>query len=1042
MIVARTLRRSVVALLAWSAVFAGTTRAQQASRRTLALPDHPRFTTQHFGEQFGLSVVTVNALAQDRDGFLWIATQTGLYRYDGSRVQEINDAEQIVGHYIDELLIAPDSTLWVRGSHGLAHLVSGHFERLSLPAEADGIRQRGQTFAVDRRGTAYVAVGDVIICVTGDHPPAFHALTAAHGLPGKPSAIVLGPDGAVWFTAGRRLAHFRPESVTFSVDSTLVLPDEDVAGLVFDGSRTLWLRTETHLARIDPQRHRLTFDDAGVPPASPDVARPILDRAGELLVPSVAGLVRRDHGHWQAITDDQGLTGNDVQTALEDREGIIWVGGSGTGLDRVIGTRDWRAWTTAEGLPDNAIWATARDDDGRLWVATAHGVALWDQTGHHWRVPADTHGFADHEIRQLERAGDGSIWALSPVDGIVRINPHTLVLSYSPAFRGEKYIFEAAAPDGSIWATTTTRLVRFDPHAPSPVPVNVQLPPGEPGQLWRPAFAPNGALWLTERGRVMRFADHRWRVFSEADGVLGKSVTSLAAIDQNDVWIGYDDVVEITHLRLDATGTPHTQQFPWDYSVVATDSKHRVWLSSTDGLTIVAPSGAITTLSHADGLVWDDISPTGVREEADGSYIIATSRGLARYTPPRATGGLADATVSGVRLTSVMLGGRERLGARKTEVAHDQGALSAYFTPLTLNNPDAISCRYRLGGFEDTFTTTTNREAHYTALPPGDYLLTVQCRRGSSAWTPHAAMFRFSVLPAYWETWWARCTMAALALLAVWGVVRLRTRALEARRHVLQQAVADRNAELVEKNRELREMSLTDPLTRVRNRRYVQETIDAEIAQLRRLRGGPHTHGVKPEHTGEIIFAMVDIDWFKSVNDVHGHAVGDRLIQLVAERLAGLMRASDVLARWGGEEFLLICRATDRIGAQILGQRIIDEIGATPFQIETGIELRKTCSVGWAPFPWGGDDETGLSVDHVVQLADHALYLAKHGGRNQSVGMLPSQLAMRTPGELRMEVLRTCPPELVHIVRAFGSRHAATRVSDSAGGTPAGVATG
>ena len=795
-----------------------------------------------------------------------------------------------------------------------------------------------------------------------------------------------------------------------------MLPDEAISGIAFDGGGTLWLRTKTHLARIDTEHHRLTYDDAGVPPANPDVGWPILDRSGNLLVPSVAGLVRRENGRWQAITTAQGLTGNDVQTALEDREGIIWVGGSGTGLDRVIGTRDWSAWTTDQGLPDNSLWSTARDGQGRLWVASAHGVAMWGPDAHRWRLPTDANGFRDHEIRQLERSGDGAIWALSPVDGLVRIDPPTMTIRYSHDFAHEPYIFEAAAPDGTIWATTADRLVRFDRHSTVPRPIDVPLPPADSssGGAWRLAFAPDGVLWVTGRGRVMRYDGKKWRVFHAADGVVGNSVTSIVALDGDDVWIGYDDVVAVTHLQLDRVGKSHAYQHRWDYSVVARDQEHRVWLSGTDGLTVVAPSGGTKSIGHADGLIWDDISPTGVREEADGSYLIATSRGLARFVPRH---DLTDAAVPGVQLTSVTLAGRERLGTPSAKVEYNQGTLSAYFTPLTLNNPDAIECRYRLFGFDEEFATTTARSVHYTALPPGDYSLGVQCRRGESAWTVKPATYSFTVARAFWETWWARCIEIAIVLDAVWVLVQFRTRTLEARRRVLQQAVADRNAELVEKNRELREMSLTDPLTHVRNRRYVQETIDAEIAQLRRIRGGPHTGGVKPEHPGELIFVMVDIDGFKSVNDRYGHAAGDRLLQLVAERLGVLMRASDVLARWGGEEFLLICRSTDRSGAQILAQRILDEIGSQSFQIDATSELRKTCSVGWAPFPWAGDGLNGLSVENVIELADLALYLAKREGRNQCVGLLPTVRATRAPHELRMEDLRTYPPDIMQIVR-------------------------
>ena len=126
-----------------------------------------------------------------------------------------------------------------------------------------------------------------------------------------------------------------------------------------------------------------------------------------------------------------------------------------------------------------------------------------------------------------------------------------------------------------------------------------------------------------------------------------------------------------------------------------------------------------------------------------------------------------------------------------------------------------------------------------------------------------------------------------------------------------EQSLRWHSLELQRKNLELQEISFTDALTGVWNRRYLEEIITAEAGQVlrnyQRARGGDIR---KLDHR-DLVFIMVDVDFFKEVNDLHGHPAGDRLLQLVAERLALVVRRSDVLVRWGGEEFLIMSRSTD-----------------------------------------------------------------------------------------------------------------------------------
>ena len=164
------------------------------------------------------------------------------------------------------------------------------------------------------------------------------------------------------------------------------------------------------------------------------------------------------------------------------------------------------------------------------------------------------------------------------------------------------------------------------------------------------------------------------------------------------------------------------------------------------------------------------------------------------------------------------------------------------------------------------------------------------------------------------------------------------------------------------------ELSVTDALTGLRNRRFVQQTIEADAASaIRRARTDPD---------GGLVFILLDIDHFKAVNDTHGHKAGDAILTGMAAVLRASSRASDTIARWGGEEFLVVCRATPPRDGAVLAERIRAAVEACAFPGG----LRVTCSLGLAALPF---ERRELTWEQAVALADRALYEAKRAGRNR-----------------------------------------------------------
>lgn len=222
------------------------------------------------------------------------------------------------------------------------------------------------------------------------------------------------------------------------------------------------------------------------------------------------------------------------------------------------------------------------------------------------------------------------------------------------------------------------------------------------------------------------------------------------------------------------------------------------------------------------------------------------------------------------------------------------------------------------------------------------------------------------------------------------------------------------NRELQRTNVVLEEASLTDPLTGLRNRRYFSATIEGDVSQALRAHFDSHD-----PHTRDLVFYLIDADNFKEINDRYGHDVGDRVLLEMARRLSSSIRHSDVLVRWGGEEFLIVSRYTDRSEAELLAERVLSAVADTPFILNgAGEAIFRTCSMGWAAFPWYAHDVRAVGYEEVLTLADRGLNQAKKLGKNRAVGMLPAagkQAPTTVKGlhsaSLEVDVLAVCGPQ-------------------------------
>lgn len=446
-------------------------------------------------------------------------------------------------------------------------------------------------------------------------------------------------------------------------------------------------------------------------------------------------------------------------------------------------------------------------------------------------------------------------------------------------------------------------------------------------------------------------------------------------------------------------------------------------------------TGIVQNLGPRDGLQNQEFNSGSAFGDADGLLYFGGTRGLDVIDP---RGLPARSAPARPVLTALRVmphrGGVPReadlVYADDITLGHEDLVFSIAMTAIDFTAPDAARLRYRMLGMHEDWVHPNAAHAEFSisGLPPGRYALQVQAAGRDGQFGPTQTL-AIRMTPPWWRHPLAYVAYAVLALLLlaflasrIGATVRRERRRID----LLNRTVAERTAQLQEANLRLRHTNeqldtatRRDPLTRISNRRDLQDWLGREAAALRvQLEQASDGHE-------RLVFFMIDIDDFKQVNDGHGHQAGDEVLVHFADRLRLLCREHDLLVRWGGEEFMLISRFTRIDDAATLAERIRETIAKQPIRARPGVLLQLTCSIGFAPWPFSLDWPELGDWEGSVDLADRCLYAAKRSGKNAWVGLVPGRASDRTSIQA---LLAGATPEYLG--------HDCVRVLHSAAGAP------
>ena len=775
-----------------------------------------RLTFQTWQREQGLPQNSVRALAQTRDGYLWIGNDDGLARFDGVRFVPIGMREGMPGGPVSKLFGDSRGALWIGTlGAGLTRHEAGQFTTYTL---RDGLPSDTITaLAEDSEGRLWIGTEAGLALWENGH---LTTLAAAGQFRGKAIRTLFKDGrGTLWLGAqDAGIFHFLTGKFFPVTDPSVEALLKDPHCVLVDQSLRIWISAgdDFVLCREGDQWRRYRIPR--------HLARPYVNTLAEepdgtVWAGSVSeGLFQFKGGTLAAFNANQGLSDNFVEALLVDREGSLWVG-TGAGLNR-LRRGNLSVLAQNDGLGYGAVQGLAEIAPGVIWAGKpSDGLYQWE--GRSFRRPNAELSRRYPEVNALLTARDGSCW-MACTRALLHFNHpgSNAVETATPALAGVNVSALAEDRAGGLWAGTRDGQLWLQRAGRWILQTNFQ----QTHALTAIVEDADGSLWLgTAGGGLYQFKDGVRAHLDQSGGLLSNLIRTLHRDAQGTLWIGTAGG-GLSRWRDGRMKTFTTREGLRDNTIsqILEDDLGRFWLGSNRGITCVNPrdlealaEGRATTLypqvfGRTDGMLSEECTggffPAGLKPQS-GHLWFPTLKGIVVVNPRLNT---VDVPPPRAVLEEVWMDGAEfpdfavqnftgtpaaelKSGTEKTallRIPPGQHRLEFRYAGPSFCAPERIRFRYRLEGADPEWVEAgKERSAFYGPLPPGEYRFRVIACNSAGEWNEAGAELAFQVQPLLSQTWWfislVGFGLCALLVAGVGGVFRhLNKRKLQ--RHLAQ----------------------------------------------------------------------------------------------------------------------------------------------------------------------------------------------------------------------------------------------------------------
>ena len=723
------------------------------------------YPIENFSIKDGLPQSNVWSIFQDDQGFMWFGTEAGICRYNGKKFQTFDTASGIANNYIKNIIQDTKGNIWFSTfGGGVTCYDWKHFH--SFTTKEGLTLNEVNSIIEDKRhpGIFWIGTAGGGLCKFNGEK-VIQKFDTKQGLPDITlTCMIQTEDGNFWIgTDHGGVCKFDGKSKFIIYNDKNGLPDNRIKSIIEDKNKNIWIGTKGGLVKYNNKNFKVFTTDEGLPHNS--IQSLSLSKNNDIYIGTNNGISISDGETFKNITTKNGLTADYIISIYHDRQGVMWLGTFGKGVDKYTGKR-FQIFSSQDGLSYNVVHSICQDRKGNMWFGTENGISCFDGKDFKNYNVADGLGSPIVMTSYVDRQGNVWFGTFSGKGGAIRWNGKKFD-NYSDEqglYNNVWSIYQDK--DDNMWFGTYSHGVyKWDEKNFTRYTSKDNLAGDNVTTIFQDK---QGSMWFGTYGNgLSKYDGKKFTNYNSKNGLSNDNVWAFLQDKDDNIWIATDGGINIFNGKKFQTLSEKDGLHSNTIWIMLADNDGNIWIGHEKGVEkIDFKTRKSKYFGYMEGFTPIEVNAGAGFKDKDGSIWFGTFKGVVKYSAieDKQNPFMPITHITGINLFNKEVDDWKSYAEKfdyktnlpiKLVLPYDQNFITFNYIGIHSEAPLKVRYQYMLKGFDKDWQPLTDQtDATYSNLSPGDYTFMVKAQSGSGVWNKQPVEYTFRINPPFWERWW------------------------------------------------------------------------------------------------------------------------------------------------------------------------------------------------------------------------------------------------------------------------------------------------